>query len=65
MRPPATIDRGLLSGSGPSVPEDGEDGWQPGAIFHNTKEGVEFVFYVNMGTVESAMFKPLLPFDPS
>jgi hypothetical protein len=60
-RPPALVDRGLLSASGSDVPADGTDGWQTSAIFQHTDGGAGTALYVNEGTVTSSAFKPINP----
>lgn len=50
------MNRGLLIGSGDTVPVDGTDGWQTGALFQHTDGGVGTCFYINEGTVTSSAF---------
>ena len=57
MQPPLTVNRGLLSGSGATVPVDGTDGWQTGAIFQHTDGGNGTALYINEGSVTSSAFK--------
>lgn len=64
MRIPKTVDRGFLSGSGESVPPDGADGWQTGSFFQKTLEASGSVLFVNIGSVESSVFRQVLLYDP-
>ncbi len=50
------LNRGLLFGSGPTVPENGSDGWQTGAIFQHTDGDAGEVVYVNNGSVTDSLF---------
>ncbi len=51
-QPPVMADRGLLFGSGASVPS-AADGWQPGALFQDTTNGY---LYINEGSITSCSF---------
>ena len=64
MKVPKIEDRGLLSGSGNVVPSDESNGWQTGAFFQKTNGVNGSVLYVNLGTVESAMFRQVLLYEP-
>lgn len=64
MKVPKTEDKGLLSGSGYDVPEDGGNGWQTGAFFQKTCGENASVLYVNLGTVGASVFRQVLLYDP-
>ncbi len=55
VQPPVADNRGLLSGSGDTVP-GAVDGWQIGAIFQHTDGTDGTALYVNEGSVTSASF---------
>jgi hypothetical protein len=55
MLPPLTVNRGLLFGSGATVPVTA-DGWQTGAIFQQTDGSAGTAFYINEGSVTSSNF---------
>jgi len=65
IRPPLTEDRGLLSGSGAVVPNDGSSGWQTAAVFQKTDGKADSALYMNVGSVESSVFRPILSYDSS
>jgi hypothetical protein len=50
MSPPINT-RGLLFASGPTVPANGTDGYQPGCLFLHTDGSAGGVLYVNEGSV--------------
>ncbi len=56
IREPKIEPRGLLFGSGTTVPVDTTDGWQTGAIFQQTDGGASTSLYVNEGSVTSSDF---------
>lgn len=56
MQPPVIDNRGLLFVSGATVPIDGTDGYQTGAIFQHTDGGTGTAVYINEGTVTSCTF---------
>ena len=58
--PPLTVNRGLLFGSGPTVPTDADDGWQVGALFQHTDGGDGTAIYVNEGSITSADFNAIV-----
>lgn len=59
IKKPVIENRGLLWGSGGTVPTNGTDGWQIGAIFQHTDGGAEDALYVNEGSVTSSAFVAL------
>lgn len=59
MQQPVLDNRGLLFGSGATVPTNGTDGWQTGAIFQHTDGGNNTAVYVNEGSITSSAFKAL------
>jgi len=61
MQKPIIADRGLLFASGATVPTDGTDGYQTGAIFQHTDGGAETALYVNEGSVTSCDFNAIVP----
>lgn len=64
MRPPRIEDRGLLSASGHEVPTDETDGYQTGAFFQKTDSQEGAAVFVNLGTVESSLFRQVLLYEP-
>lgn len=65
IRPPLTENKGLLSGSGYDVPVDGTAGWQTGAVFQKTNGIADAALYMNIGSAESSVFRPILAYDPN
>jgi hypothetical protein len=61
---PVGEDKGLLDGSGHDVPEDGSKEWQRGAFFQKTRGADGSALFVNLGNVESSMFRQVLLYDP-
>ncbi|KKL08143.1 hypothetical protein LCGC14_2578800, partial [marine sediment metagenome] len=50
------LNRGFLFASGPTVPENGSDGYQTGCIFQHTDGVAGETVYINNGSVTSALF---------
>lgn len=65
IRPPLTENKGLLSGSGAVIPNDGSSGWQTAAVFQKTNGTADSALYMNVGTIESSAFKPILSYEPN
>ena len=58
--PPVTANRGLLFGSGATVPTDASDGWQIGAVFCHTDGTAGTAIYVNEGSITSSDFNAIV-----
>jgi len=56
IRPPTGEVTGFLIASGPTLPTDGDAGYQPGCIFIHTDGTDGSALYVNEGTVTACDF---------
>ncbi len=59
FQPPINANRGLLLGSGPTVPSSA-DGWQVGALFLHTDGTAGTALYVNEGSITSSSFTAIV-----
>ncbi len=50
------LNRGFLFASGPTVPENGSDGYQTGCVFQHTDGVAGETVYINNGSVTSSLF---------